>query len=81
MIGIFYGLGRWVQAPAVKALIALLGGMVLLWMSVDMLRSARRPVTIERRRSASPLAAGVLMSAANPYFLVWWATVGAALIL
>lgn len=81
MVAIYLGLGRWVQTPTAKAVIGLLGGVALLWMSADMLRTARQPVTVHGRGGTSPVAAGVLMSAGNPYFLVWWATVGAALIL
>ncbi len=29
----------------------------------------------------SPVVAGIMLSLGNPYFLIWWATVGAALVL
>jgi threonine/homoserine/homoserine lactone efflux protein len=32
-----------------------------------------------RRAMRSPLLAGALLSAGNPYFLVWWLTIGASL--
>ncbi len=31
--------------------------------------------------SASPLLAGIILSAGNPYFIIWWLTVGAGLVL
>ncbi|HYW68841.1 MAG TPA: LysE family transporter, partial [bacterium] len=34
----------------------------------------------ERMREASPFTAGMLMTGGNPYFIVWWATVGATLV-
>jgi LysE type translocator. len=29
----------------------------------------------------SPLLAGIVLSTANPYFLIWWATIGAAMVM
>lgn len=81
MIGVFYGVGHLLELPDARAVIALVGGLFLLWMGVDMLRSVGQQ-TIEARNSGhSPVVAGLLLTVGNPYFLVWWATVGAALIL
>ncbi len=33
------------------------------------------------RITASPLLAGIFLSAGNPYFIIWWLTVGAGLVL
>ena len=54
---------------------------MLLWMGRRAARGAcaERPPE-SRTREASPFVAGMLMSAGNPYFLVWWATVGATLV-
>ncbi|MFQ5398864.1 MAG: LysE family transporter [Anaerolineae bacterium] len=81
MIGVLYGIGRLFESDQLQAGIALAGGMFLLLMSVDMLRNLRRANAIGEQTASSPLTAGALMSAGNPYFLVWWATVGATLIL
>jgi len=45
-----------------------------------MLRSLRSQATPETHSTHTPLVAGILLSVGNPYFLVWWATVGAALV-
>jgi threonine/homoserine/homoserine lactone efflux protein len=81
MIGVFYGVGHLLELPYARAIIALVGGLFLLWMGVDMLRSLthQRPEAHGSKRS--PIVAGLLLTVGNPYFLVWWATVGAALIL
>jgi threonine/homoserine/homoserine lactone efflux protein len=80
MIAVFYGVGRLLEIPYARAVIAVVGGLVLLWMGYGMLRSLRRDVALDDQTRHSPFAAGILLSAGNPYFLVWWATVGAALI-
>jgi threonine/homoserine/homoserine lactone efflux protein len=80
MVAVFYGVGRLLELTHTSAAIALVGGLFLLWMGFDMLRSLRRGPIQQTSSAHSPLVAGILLSAANPYFLVWWATVGAALI-
>jgi threonine/homoserine/homoserine lactone efflux protein len=80
MIGVFYGVGHLLELPNAKAVIALVGGLFLLWMGVDMLRSVTQQIEAHDSNH-SPVVAGLLLTVGNPYFLVWWATVGAALIL
>ena len=81
MISIFYGLGYLLQLSYVKATIAFVGGLFLLFMAIGMFRSITQREISSRRYPYSPIIAGVLLSIGNPYFLVWWATIGAALIL
>jgi threonine/homoserine/homoserine lactone efflux protein len=84
MVLIALGLGPFFQHRAFASSIGLAGGGVLLWMGVGLLVSLRRAgagdVGPERMREASPFLAGILMTGGNPYFIVWWATVGATLV-
>jgi len=81
MIGIFYGFGHLLKLLYIKAVIAFLCGLLLLFMVIGMFRSiAQLEVSLETY-SHSSMIAGVVLSLGNPYFLVWWATIGAALIL
>ncbi len=80
MIAIFFGIAPFLAMPSVKLTLALLGGAVLVFMGAGMLRSARKGETAAGSYGKSPVLAGILLAAANPYFIVWWATVGAALI-
>lgn len=81
MVAIFYGIGYVLNLPHVQAVIAFVGGAFLLFMGIGMLRSIRQGVTGARQPGGSPVMAGALLTLGNPYFLVWWATVGATLIL
>ena len=73
-----WGFGYLVDS--VQTAITFAGGGFLLVMGIDMLLRLKR-VEIEARQGArSPLVAGILLSIGNPYFLIWWVTVGAALI-
>ncbi len=59
--------------------ISLIGGGILLWMAFSMLRNLSNlhlefsPV---ERRDSNLIVAGILLSAANPYFIIWWASIG-----
>ena len=81
MIGVFFGVGAVMDLSWVRTAIALLGGIFLLYMGIGMLRNIRQEQVTGNLSSRSPLAAGALLSLGNPYFLIWWATVGAGLIL
>ncbi len=84
MILIVLGLGPLFQHDVFATSVGLAGGGVLLWMAAGLLLSLRRSgaqeAAPERLREASPFLAGVLMTGGNPYFIVWWATVGATLV-
>jgi threonine/homoserine/homoserine lactone efflux protein len=77
------GLGRLLKRKAVAGLIGLLGGAFLLWMGLDIARSAwwgtvSLSLTSAKRGGSQvgPVVAGALVSISNPYWVLWWATVG-----
>jgi threonine/homoserine/homoserine lactone efflux protein len=80
MVAIFFGVGRVFDIPYLQAAIAIVGGAFMVFMGIGMLRSAGQSAPDPAEHARSPVAAGILLSLGNPYFLVWWATVGAALI-
>lgn len=78
------GLGHYLVLPAVAGLIGLLGGLVLAWMSIAMLRGALKGELslstdpgAEEKKNGSALFGGVVATASNPYWFLWWATIGA----
>ncbi|MFC1512031.1 LysE family transporter, partial [Candidatus Latescibacterota bacterium] len=80
MVFVYFGLGDILREPAVRSVIFFLGGLFLLFMGADMLRSIRRAGKFGSTSTSGPLAAGILLSMGNAYFLLWWVTVGASLI-
>lgn len=75
----FLGLSAYLTKPGVFAILAVGGSFLLLWMAVGMLKGIRRLTleTLERNSAdGSLLLHGSLISISNPYFLLWWATVG-----
>lgn len=79
VLALFFGLGDVFERPPVFAAVALSGGAMLLWMGAGMLRglpSLHLDLTASREAGMHPVAAGAVVSLANPYFTLWWATVG-----
>ncbi len=87
VILIFFGVGDYLSAPIAQLIISILGGAVLIFMGINMIKdSLLNKVCIELNEDnemayGSLLAGGALLSASNPYFLVWWATIGLGLIM
>lgn len=61
--------------------VGLAGGAILLLMAGSMLAGSSRPAQADEptAKAASPLWTGVVVTGGNPYFLLWWATVGLAI--
>jgi len=80
MLLIMGGAGVVLTAKAFRVGVGLAGGAALLLMALMILASLRR-TGIEGKPPAasSPLWTGVVLTGGNPYFLVWWATVGLAM--
>jgi len=78
------GVGAWLHRPAVLGTVGVLGAGMLGWMGVGLLKASRHS-RLEFGAGASaglnPVAAGVLMSVANPYWLIWWLTIGLGYVL
>ena len=74
------GLGPVLSRRRVGAAIGVVGGGVLLWMGYGMVAwAASGTATMATPGAAPPLhpvVAGVLVSLANPYWSLWWATIG-----
>lgn len=78
------GFGRILGAPFVQKLIGLVGGTTLAYLGVDMLRSLRR-VSFEctggTKVPRNIVFQGAVASISNPYWVMWWVTVGFAMLL
>lgn len=75
------GLGPVFEHPAVTRVFLWAGGLVMLWMGLQMVVTNRR--TTEEALSAKgtdstygPVLAGIVLSLSNPYWIIWWVTVG-----
>lgn len=80
MVLIMLGIGKVLKSSKFQIVIGLAGGIVLLIMAITMLISLKvKESSQEKNVRDKPVLAGLILSAGNPYFLLWWATIGLAL--
>lgn len=75
------GLGALFKNDGFRISVGLLGGMVLVLLAVlTFMDLSKRNGNESPAPAANPLWSGIVLSAGNPYFLLWWATVGLGLL-
>lgn len=72
--------GLFASSTAQKT-ISFVGGLVLIYMGVQMFKAEKKTSEEYEGSRHGSFVAGVLATSANPYFFLWWATIGAALIM
>jgi threonine/homoserine/homoserine lactone efflux protein len=77
---IYFGLAQFLTSPTIGLIIGVLGGMVLIYMGATVFIDMRKDLDQMSKTSSGPFVAGIAMSGGNPFFLLWWATVGLGLI-
>ncbi|MBS7623161.1 LysE family transporter [Candidatus Bathyarchaeota archaeon] len=81
MILIYLGFAQFFSYEIVRRAIGLAGGLMLGSMGIQMFRTSNY---VEEERGGLKLSSvfsGVATTGANPYFYLWWATIGSALVL
>jgi threonine/homoserine/homoserine lactone efflux protein len=90
VVAIGLGLGSFLKQPMVGAFVGVGGGLFLMWMGWGLVSGAwRGQLSLQAATTAEAPAvtrlglvpAGVALSLSNPYWSLWWGTVGAGLIL
>ncbi len=73
------GLGPYLNRDIVFGIVGLCGALILMWMAFGMFRSIpsiRLNSEPEAGAKGNLVWAGMLTTLANPYWIVWWATIG-----
>lgn len=86
IIALLAGAAAFLAKPAVTIMIALIGGLFLIYLGIIMisdvwtgkLRSIDTPANVNDIHSVTmyPVLTGVLVSVTNPFWTIWWATIG-----
>lgn len=78
IIALFLGLAPLLTSNTAFIIIAFGGGSFMIWMALSMFRSLPHiSLTDGPVESGNILVlTGILMSLANPYWIIWWATIG-----
>jgi threonine/homoserine/homoserine lactone efflux protein len=89
----FLGLLRYLENPLIAKIIGIVGGVFLLYLGVDIIISVfRKRLTIDfksmvkkrtmnARSTGIIVLKGILVSLMNPYWYIWWISIGAAFII
>jgi len=77
---IYLGFAHYFIFPEVKRVVGLVGGLMLIFMGVGLLWTMRKAVGEKVDLPYNSVTTGIIMTGANPYFFLWWATIGAALV-
>ena len=80
LVLIYYGVGALMHISGFQVGIGIIGGVLMAWMGVSIMRGSGTVVSPVKLGESS-VWAGVMLSAGNPYFLIWWATVGSSLVI
>jgi threonine/homoserine/homoserine lactone efflux protein len=80
ILAVYFGLREFFQNEIFRLVLSILGGGMIVWMSVDLFRARKKIVKEGRDTPYNAFVAGILMSGLNPFFLFWWATVGLTLL-
>ena len=78
---IYFGFARFFEHNMVQLILSILGGTVLIWLGITTFRIRTKVFRQGRDVTYNPLVAGVVTSILNPFFILWWATIGSMLIM
>jgi len=78
---IYFGFAQFFQNDIVRLVLSVVGSGMILWMGISMFRARVEVVEKGKDLPYNSFTAGILASVFNPFFLLWWATIGGMLIM
>ena len=78
---IYFGFAQFFENSIVRLVLSMLGGGMVIWLGIGMFRVRTEVVTQGRDLPYSAFTAGIITSGLNPFFLLWWATIGSLLVM
>lgn len=79
LVALVLGIAPFLQRGDVFAVVAISGGIILIWMAVGMFRtlpSLSMSLIPGASKRGSMVLNGAILSIVNPYWIIWWATIG-----
>jgi len=91
LLGLVLGVVEFLHAPVAAKIIGVTGALLLAWMGAGLIREAVRGRALDLHAGSGlsgpvssgthPALAGILVSLSNPYFWIWWITIGSAFLI
>ncbi len=78
---IYFGFAPFFQNNVVRLVLSIVGGGMIIWLGISMFHARARIAEKGKDLPYNAFVAGILTSGFNPFFLLWWATVGSLLIM
>lgn len=78
---IYFGFGQFFQNTIVQLVLSIVGGGMIIWLGIGMFRARVEIVHQGRDLPYNAFTAGIITSVVNPFFWVWWATIGSMLVM
>jgi len=78
---IYFGFAQFFQNSMVQLVLSVVGGGMIVWMGISMFRARTEVARGGKDLPYSAFTAGIFTSGLNPFFLLWWATIGSMLIM
>jgi threonine/homoserine/homoserine lactone efflux protein len=80
IILLFAGLGWFIDSSLAIFIIGTLGGIVMMILGLRLIKSSNSLNLLreesDTKKDFGPVLNGILTSISNPYFFIWWATIG-----
>jgi threonine/homoserine/homoserine lactone efflux protein len=78
---IYFGIAQFFQNIWVQLALSIIGGGMIAWIGIGLFRARKKAATGGADTPYNAFVAGILMSGLNPFFLVWWVTIGSLLLM
>ena len=78
---IYFGFSRFFQNSIVQLVLSIAGSGMIIWLGIAMFRARVELVQKGKDLPYNSFVAGILTSILNPFFLLWWATIGFMLVM
>lgn len=82
---IVFGVANFLNNPRIFSVIAFIGGFVLVYMGYGIIRSLKdyrlSELNFTTKQGINPVITGIIVSLSNPYWFIWWITIGMGYVL
>jgi threonine/homoserine/homoserine lactone efflux protein len=78
---IYFGFAQFFENTMVQFGLSIAGGGMIIWLGINMFRARTEVTARGKDLPYNAFTAGIITSGFNPFFLLWWATIGSMLIM
>ena len=78
---IYFGFARFFENTVVQLVLSILGGGMIIRLGISMFRARTEMVHGGKDLPYNAFIAGILTTALNPFFWLWWVTIGSMLVM